>query len=110
MGLIPLDNVLEGAVLETDIADEGQVLIKAGIQLTERHLKLCRSWGITELPIKGSDANQLEQGFFASIPPEVMKEAEEKRNEKFLLLDPRHPATAILSQIYLFKILKEMTP
>jgi hypothetical protein len=110
MGMIPLDHVMEGAVLEKDITDEGQILIKSGIQLTERHLKLCRSWGITELPIKGSDANQLEQGFLASIPPEVMQEAEQKRNQKFKLLDPRHPATPILSQIYLFRILKEMTP
>jgi hypothetical protein len=105
MGMIPLDNVQEGAVLEKDITDNGQVLIKSGMKLTERHLKLCLSWGITELPIKGVDANQLEQDFLASIPPEVMREAEEKRDQKFKLMDPHHPATPILSQIYLFKIL-----
>lgn len=107
MGMIPLDKVQEGAVLESDIADNGQILIKAGVKLTERHLKLCRSWGIAELSIKGADANQLEQDFLASIPPEVMKEVEEKRNEKFSLMDPLHPTTSILSQIYLFRKLKE---
>ncbi len=106
MGMIPLDKVHEGAVLEKDIADNGQILIKAGMKLTERHLKLCLSWGITELPIKGADPNQLEQDFLASIPPEFMKEAEEKRDQKIKLLDPSHPSTPILSQIYLFKILK----
>jgi hypothetical protein len=109
MGMIPLDKVQEGAVLEKDIADNGQILIKAGMKLTERHLKLCLAWGIIELPIKGVDANQIEQDFLASIPPEFMKAAEEKRDQKFKLVDPHHPATPLLSQIYLFKILKGYT-
>jgi len=107
MGMIPLDKVQEGAVLESDIADNGQILIKSGVKLTERHLKLCQSWGISELPIKGADANQLEQDFLSHIPPEVIQEAEQKRDQKFKLMDPFHPATATLSQIYLFRILKE---
>lgn len=105
--MIPIDKVQEGAVLESDISDNGQILIKGGLKLTERHLKLCRSWGIVELPIKGADANQLEQDFLASIPPEIMAEVEKKRDQVFKLLDPLHPSTAILSQIYFFRKLKE---
>ncbi len=107
MGLIPLDHVKEGSLLETDISENGQILIKAGIALTERHLRLCRSWGIAELAIQGLDPDKIENDFFANLDPALVTEVQEHCVEVFRHTELNHPAIGALYQIYLKRKLRE---
>jgi hypothetical protein len=55
MGAVPLDEVLCGMVLESDVvvAAEARLLLARGVALTDAHLTLLRMWGIAEVEVCG---------------------------------------------------------
>lgn len=54
--IIHIDEIAEDMVLQTAVANKfGQVLIGAGVQLTEKHKKILKTWNITNVEIKSDD-------------------------------------------------------
>jgi hypothetical protein len=52
MPSIKISQAKEGMALSSDAKnDNGQLLIKSGVTLTERHLSLLKSWGVTEIEV-----------------------------------------------------------
>jgi hypothetical protein len=61
MGILNVRYIEAGMVLEEDVVNfQGTVLISAGAELTEKHLKALRAWGITEAKIVGISSTDLE--------------------------------------------------
>lgn len=50
----PLADLEPGMILSVDILREGGILIEAGTEITERHLKQLAAWGLTEIEVRGN--------------------------------------------------------
>ena len=84
MALISSEEIKVGMVLEKDVKNgHGQLLIRAGSEITPRHLTLIRSWGIVELAIKGSAPKSLDLLDLQDIKPENFAKAEAILRPKF---------------------------
>lgn len=56
MGLIYIDDLKPGMKLEHDlICPNGRFLLSSGAVLEEKHIRIARSWGITEAYVVGMD-------------------------------------------------------
>ncbi len=99
---VKLDEVEPGMILARDVKGRfGRGLLLAGNMVTEKHIKIFKSWGITEIIIEkktGSGADELKK------PSEVhgshdRQEAELQKLFKFN--DGKHPAVRELFQVAL---------
>jgi hypothetical protein len=96
-----LDQVTAGMELSKDVYDpNGGILMRAGVQLTERHIKAFKSWGIQEISIRST----------ASAPPDApdpatATEMRELLDARFGLSNLDHPAVQALYQICLERAL-----
>jgi hypothetical protein len=51
--LVKLDEIQPGMVLEKDVANlQGAVLLRKGSEITERHLNIFKTWGVSSIFIK----------------------------------------------------------
>ncbi len=83
---ISLDDLQIGAILTADVKDRGgRLLLGAGAEIEERHLKIFRGWGVADICIKGGstdgdfDENAINEDpeFRAMMTMEVKKDFEE---------------------------------
>ena len=94
MTKILLDAIEVGMELNSDVVDrQGRVLLKAGVTLTEKHLRVFQTWGVLEADIKG-DFEQAEDD--KVYPPELIDEATKLADIHFQYNDTSHPAMKIL--------------
>lgn len=89
MPKILLDNVETGMELSSDVVDrQGRTLLKAGVILTDKHLRVFHTWGVLEVEIKGD----IEQEEVKKIyPPELIEEASQLAKIQFQHNDINHP-------------------
>ncbi len=84
MALISSEEIKVGMFLEKDVKNShGQLLIRAGAEITPRHLTLIRSWGIVELAIRGDAPRNLNLLDLQDIKPEQFAKAEALLRPKF---------------------------
>jgi len=89
MAKVLLDNIETGMELNSDVIDrQGRVLLKAGVILTEKHLRIFNTWGILEVDIKG-DISQEDAK--KEYPPELIEEANQIAQIHFQHTDLNHP-------------------
>ena len=84
-----LENVEIDMELNSDVVDrQGRVLLKKGVILTEKHLRVFNTWGVLEVDIKGDvDVQEVTKIY----PPELIKEAEKFIKNHFQHNDLSHP-------------------
>jgi hypothetical protein len=106
MGLLAIDDVREGMILDADVVEDGQVLVRAGTELSGRHIKVFKSWGVANLPIRGKEREEVEQDFLSKIPQEVLKAAEAKARDTGRFLNTGRPLDQMLYQIHLRRLIE----
>ena len=98
-----LDQVKVGMLLAKDLHDpNGAILIRAGVALTERHLKALKSWGIQHIAIQLAEAGPPS---LATMDPAFIAEARAHLDLQFSLSNPDHPAVHALYEICLERTL-----
>lgn len=101
MAIIPIDNLSAGMLLKSDVCDRsGRMLLPAGGELSDRHLKIFRTWGVLEADIEdggGLDTPQILPN--VDVDPVRLAAAEEAVRHIFRLNDPEHPAIRELMRI-----------
>lgn len=91
MPFIRLQDVKPGMAPIEDIKDStGRVILNAGTQITLKHIKTLKAWGITEVLV-GDVQEEIEVDNREDI--EVMGEKQLKKEmvKLFHFTDPRHP-------------------
>ena len=84
MGLLSVNDLKDGMVLSTEVRNKhGNVLLKKGDTLSEKHIMLLKSWGITEAGIEGVDKDQVEQKEKEALSTDVMASIEKELNDLF---------------------------
>ncbi|TCT22336.1 hypothetical protein [Thiobaca trueperi] len=97
-----LDQIAVGMRLARDIHDpHGCLLVRAGVLITDRHLKAFKSWGIQDIAIASDETSTP----IPSRDPAVVMELRELLDAQFSLSNPDHPAVQALYQICLERAL-----
>jgi len=77
MGLVYLDDVRAGMRLEHDlVCPNGRFLLGKGAVIEEKHVKIAKSWGITEAYINGADKESLDTAAEKEFSEESLQHAE----------------------------------
>lgn len=93
MGMVPIDKLETGMVLAADVQDStGRLLLGSGIELTQKHLVIFRTWGVEEADIAGVDSVDCS----VPLPPEItrsqLEETEQSLFPLFSHANTNHPA------------------
>lgn len=99
MARLPLDSLQAGMILSADAIDpNGRVLLRAGVTLTESHLRVFRMWGLGAADIE-SDEPAADSGLQAALAdPVAVGEARALIAARFHLNDPEDPVMVQLMQ------------
>jgi hypothetical protein len=97
MGILNINDLKEGMTLAADVKNKhGNIMIKQGMTLTERHIMLLKAWGIPEADVEGADREQLHQEEMKTVSPEVIEAIERELSGIFPPLD----GNELMSEIY----------
>lgn len=93
VGLINIDDIRAGMVLAENVTDQrGRVLLTMGCEITEKHLRILRMWGIVEADMRGVERADAVAQALADVDPAALQRAEESARRLFALTDLGHPA------------------
>jgi hypothetical protein len=86
---VGIEELKPGMILEHPVKNnQGVLLLEAGARITKKNIRIFKSWGVTEVTVKGALAPETDS---ASQPePRINKSEEMQLKEKFsgLLDDP----------------------
>lgn len=92
MGIIHIKDIQPGMILKKELKDRsGIVLLGAGQEVTEKHLKIFKMWGIMEVDILGVTGEEVTSKTLSQIDPFLIQEAEAQFRELFRHTDLKHP-------------------
>lgn len=84
MGTVNVNDVEDGMVLLSEVSNKhGNVLLRQGDRLTEKTIMLLKSWGITEVDIKGFDEQQAEGKEKEVLSSDAIAAIEKEVKEQF---------------------------
>jgi len=90
----PVDDLAPGMVLGESVHDgQGRLLMSAGTELTERHLRAFQLWGVMAVKIRGAAG---EEEALPDISPEAIAAARDRILPRFARNDLQHPLIAVL--------------
>jgi hypothetical protein len=96
---IPLERLEPGMVLAEPIFNRfGQVLLNKGVQISDRHLNVLKTWGIPKVLIEGGESN--EEQF--EINEEMRTRALTRLNKRLLW----HPKTPLEEELIHLAVLQ----
>jgi hypothetical protein len=100
MGLINIADIRPGMVLEKDVKDRNsRVLLTAGNELTDKHIKIFKMWGVTEADIQGVAHEDVEAQEAAALDPGLLHKADQEAQELFMHAGSEHPAVKELVRL-----------
>lgn len=106
------DDLAPGMVLSQDVKDRsGRLLVRTGTELTERSLKVLRTWGVVEVTVEEDEqTSQLDtvehEHPLANTDPELVTRAMAHAEHIFRHVDMSHPAAAALASLVVERCVK----
>lgn len=98
-----------GMVLAADLKDRnGRFLLGKGVELTSKHLKIIKTWGIVEADIKGVSEKDVDAKTTAHMDPAVLELADELTRKRFIHTDLEHEAVRQLFHICVLRKAQEI--
>ncbi len=109
MGIIGIEEIRPGMILEKDLRDRsGLILLGAGQEITEKHLKIFKMWGIVEADIQGVTREETLSQITSQIDPLLIQEVESQLREEFKHTNLKHPfIQEIFRLVTLKRVLKK---
>ena len=109
MALLEIDSLQPGMKVGRDVVEpSGQVLLRAGTEITEKHLRVLRSWGIQQVEIDGAKPADPEEAILARADPAIFDRAHATVAARFHHADPSHPAIAELMRLAVIAEIRAM--
>jgi hypothetical protein len=111
MALLEIDSLTPGMKVGKDVVEaSGQVLLRAGTEISEKHLRVLRSWGIQQVDIEGPKPPDTEDTLLSRASPELLDRAQASVGERFHHTDPAHPAITELMRLAVVAELRSLLP
>tara|TARA_B100000315_G_scaffold256953_1_gene304298 strand:- start:1953 stop:2297 length:345 start_codon:yes stop_codon:yes gene_type:complete len=108
--IIKLKNLKVGMVLARDAEDlNGRVLLKSGAKITEKNLKILKSWGVTEFDVQKATKEDIENIACKDLSPELLEKAEAEVTRFFSHTDSSHPAVKELFDLCVIRKAKSIS-
>ena len=100
MGKVGIENIETGMILASDVHDRsGRMLLGAGVELTQKHLVIFRTWGVVEADIEGQGADEVVEPIPADVDPQELAAAEQALTPIFRFTNRSHPAIVELVRL-----------
>lgn len=100
MSAIHLDNIAAGMVLGKQVCDvTGRVLLPEGVTLSEKHVRILRTWGILEVEVIGDSDRPPEHASSVCLDPARVAAAEAYLRPLFVHNDLVDAAVAELFRV-----------
>jgi hypothetical protein len=110
MGKITIENIETGMVLADDVHDRsGRLLLGAGAELTQKHLVIFRTWGVSEADIVGLGSDETADQLPADVDPHELADAEKALAPLFRHTDRQHPAIIELMRLAALRKVQHVT-
>jgi hypothetical protein len=110
MTLIRTSDIQLGMELASDVLDEhGRLMLKAGISVSPRELRLLKMWGVAELDVT-TPGNEAGSSDPAPLDPAVSAEYAPAARDLFRHADLAHPVTAQLFQECVVRLARRGCP
>jgi hypothetical protein len=107
MGVINFEDIQAGMVLGSDVTDSsGRMLLRAGQEITEKHLRIFKMWGITEADIADVDKDEVSAMANSKYDPALIRDAQEQLTDRFRHADMGHPFNSELFRLLCFRMIK----
>jgi HD-like signal output (HDOD) protein len=91
LGKVSIAHLQSGMVLAEDLVDvTGRFLLAQGAVIQEKHLRVIKSWGITEANVEGIDQGQATSRAMGALDPEILKRCEGRVEPIFRNSDQTH--------------------
>jgi len=109
MAVVLLKNLRPGMVVAAEVKDlNGNVLIHKGAEIEDKHERILKSWGISDVEILG---DRMDPIFFDQylnrVDSEGLKQAQDRLNLLFSRSNTEFPATQMLYRLCLERKLKK---
>ena len=102
MSTVKLNQIASGmTLLHTVKNHRGQILAEAGQKITDKHMRVFKMWGITEVEIKTDHHSAAKKPEKTNIPPEIISKARQHVKNRFFHTDFNHPLVRSLAKINL---------
>ena len=107
MNSVKIKLIREGMITATEVKDRtGRILLASGKTITSKHLKVLKTWGITEINIMSSkespsDSEQSDKSI--SVDASIIK----AMDKLFQFTDRRHPVVSEFYNLCLTRKVKE---
>lgn len=103
MAILALDSLEIGMTLKSNVCDRsGRLLLPAGVELSDKHLKVFRTWGISEADIvadDNQDSDNESEPNPVSCDPAMISALQKEVEKLFVRNDLQHPLIHELIQI-----------
>ncbi len=104
MGVLSLEAINPGMVLAGDVKDRnGRVLLSAGSEITERHLRIFKMWGILTVQVHGEEKEESPLPMTSAPDLEEIQRVEREVAELFCHHDLSHPFIKELFRLAIFE-------
>ena len=105
MARINLEDIRPGMVLASEAKDRnGRILLGAGNELTEKHIKIFKMWGVTDADIKDVGMEDVAALTASQFDPELLRETEEQIRERFRHTNMEHPFNSELCRLLTIRL------
>jgi hypothetical protein len=109
MGKINIGDVRGGMVLAADVLDRnGRTLLAKGVEVSDKHLRIFKMWGITEVDIQGVALEDVAAQDAAAIDPATREKAEAMVADQFRFTDPEHPGVKEIHRLAIMRCVRSM--
>lgn len=109
MGLINIDDLKAGMVLSEDLLGlHGRFLLPSGTVLGPKHLRVLKTWGVTEAPVSGVTRAEAEAEAEARLDPAVLDRAREHAETMFLAVDCSLEPMAEIKRLAVSRLARRM--
>jgi hypothetical protein len=91
MGIIHINKLKPGMVLDQEVRDiNGRLLLKSDKEIQSSHIRIFKTWGVTEVNIRGGNSSR--DTSTGPADPQLIEKTKEKTKELFQHADLEHPA------------------
>jgi hypothetical protein len=107
---ISVSDLQPGMVLRADaVHHNGRLLLRAGVTLEDKHIKMLKTWGLVSADIEGVTQEQVESELLNELPPGAVDDIHDELVSLFRHADRSHPMIAELYRLLVRRHATEKT-
>jgi len=107
MGTINLGDIQTGMILDKDVIDRsGRILLGAGQEITDKHLRIFKMWGVTEAEIQNVKKEEVSAQAASRLDPAMLRDAQVQMLDRFRHANMQHPFNSELFRLLCFRMVK----